>query len=785
MQNNHIMRKQIYYSFKTLIHDKATSLIKVVSIGVGLAMCLLLFARISYERSYDTGFHDHENLYQLWMQWNFNGYWCDPNEVCVGKAAGGLYDEMPDIVESVTTVARWIDRYALYDGERRFDDSFIAADSLFFQTMGITVLQGNPVTDLAMRDVVYVSDRFARKIFGDVDPIGKVLSYDRRIPLTVKGVYHGVQPNSGLCPEAVVSMPTVWSRGESEGFGYNYSWTGGDSWLSYVRLKPEFDDRESLDDRIALVVDRHVPAGEGNIPIRITARRMTETHLSYDDARRMVIIMTVLAIALLAITTLNYVLISISSLGRRSKVVGVHKCIGAGDGSVFAMFMWETFIVMAGAVIVAVLLLLNFRTLIEDTTGASVTDLFALERLWVAVLVLLVFFAVGGILPGRMFASIPVTQVFRRFTERRTMWKRALLAVEFAGVAFISGLLCEMMVQYRYLVDKDMGYDPEMLAVGRNPAQDSAAVDAYMAFFTNLPYVEEMSSSDNDPAGGYSGMFVNDEGGTEFSTRYDVTLKNYPELMGMNVIQGRVPEEYDEVMVNQTFIRWMHWNEPTVLSDHPLIHLKFNGSYKLVGVLEDFNILGYFQEPMPFLLVHTRRLRETIWLKLKPPFEDSFRRLNADVKEAFPGNDNEFTSYKRQVVEMYDSVRTFRNATLMAAVAVVFITFMGLIGFIGDEIRRRAKEIAVRKVNGAEASDVIGLLSADIMWTAVPAVVVGSVIAWWVGDMWLRQFAVSPGLMWIYAALSGIAVLRVIFACVVIMSKKTAEENPSINLKSE
>ena len=69
MQNQHIMRKQIYYSFKTLVHDRVTTLIKMVSIGVGLAMCLLLFTRISYERSYDTGFTEHERIYQLWMEW--------------------------------------------------------------------------------------------------------------------------------------------------------------------------------------------------------------------------------------------------------------------------------------------------------------------------------------------------------------------------------------------------------------------------------------------------------------------------------------------------------------------------------------------------------------------------------------------------------------------------------------------------------------------------------------------------------------------------------------------
>lgn len=172
-------------------------------------------------------------------------------------------------------------------------------------------------------------------------------------------------------------------------------------------------------------------------------------------------------------------------------------------------------------------------------------------------------------------------------------------------------------------------------------------------------------------------------------------------------------------------------------------------------------------------------------MKLKAPLDENLRRLRADMKEAFPGVDNEFESYEKIVTDSYDSVRTFRNATLMAAVAVIFITFMGLIGFIGDEIQRRAKEIAIRKVNGAESSDIVRLLAADIMWTAVPSVIVGAGVSCWVGDIWLRQFAVSPRAIWLVAVAAGVAVLLVILACVVIMSRKTAEENPSINLKTE
>ena len=171
-------------------------------------------------------------------------------------------------------------------------------------------------------------------------------------------------------------------------------------------------------------------------------------------------------------------LISISSLAHRAKAVGVHKCSGAGGGTVFGMFLLETGIIIFCALLLMAVLLLNFRDFVEDTTAAKLSMLFAPERIWVPVSVVAVLFVVGGMLPGRLFAGIPVSQVFHRYTESKKGWKRPLLSIQFAGVAFICGLMCVVMMQYRYVLDKDMGYNPKNLAVGELYMDDEASRDA-------------------------------------------------------------------------------------------------------------------------------------------------------------------------------------------------------------------------------------------------------------------------------------------------------------------
>lgn len=121
------------------------------------------------------------------------------------------------------------------------------------------------------------------------------------------------------------------------------------------------------------------------------------------------------------------------------------------------MFLLETGIIILLALLLMLLILVNFREFFEDTTAAKLESLFAFDRLWVPLFTVFLLFLVGGILPGRMFARIPVSQVFHRYTEGKKGWKRPLLFIQFAGVTFICGLMCVVMVQYKYVLNQRYG----------------------------------------------------------------------------------------------------------------------------------------------------------------------------------------------------------------------------------------------------------------------------------------------------------------------------------------
>lgn len=770
--------KQLYYVIQTLLRGRGSNIIKVISLGLGLTMSILLFARVAYEQSFDKCFKDYDNLYQVFSIFSTENEPGTESEMNYGPVAGAILENFPEEVEAATSLCHWMSS-PLYNGSNSFDVKKIQADSLFFRTLGIEVLSGNPEKELVQSDVIFLCNSLAKQMFGEENPIGKVITYDKTIQLTVKGTYADLPENATLNPEAVISLPTIFTR---EGRN-SYSWRGGDSWYEYIRFRPGAD-KETVHNRLDAMIQKYRP-DEDKKTYNYTAvlHPIRETYGGSDEVKRMSNIMSILGFAILFIAALNYVLISISSLSYRAKSVGVHKCSGANEGTVFGMFLIETGIVIVAALLLMGLILFNFREFIEDTVSTKLEMLFAPDRIWVPLAVIAVLFFIGGVLPGRMFARIPVTQVFRRYSEGKKGWKRPLLFIQFAGVAFICGLMCVVMTQYHYVLNKDAGYTTKQMAYGYlNIDNKESESDAARHFLQNLPYVAAVSSASYPPFVGLSGMMIQDESGKKlFSSRFCGAMEDYPALMGMTMKAGRMTRDKNEVVVNETFAQWMRWGKDVVGRN---VHAE-GDTYKVVGVLKDFHTGSFYNEQQPLIMYLNRYFGNCVQMRLKEPFAENLRKLNKEAAAAFPDRTVRFKSMEEAVTGRYNAIRVFKNATLLSAITMFFVMLMGLIGYTTDEVRRRSKEIALRKVNGAEVSNVLEMLSKDVLYVAVPAVIVGTVGSWYLSGVWMDQFAEQVPIHWAVYLLIAIANLAIIVACVLWKSWKIANENPVNSIKSE
>lgn len=770
--------KQIYYTFRSLSQNKAATTIKVLSLTLGLGMSIILFAGIAYTLSYNKCLRDYDSIYQLMMQFETAGNKSDITRQCYGKLAGSLYEELPDVIESAVAMRDLGNCFDMADG-RNLPYFTTAADSLFFETMGINVISGNPRLDLQQNDVIYVSTRMVDEVFHGENPVGTQLirGHDKA---TIKGVFEALPANCDITCDIVLSLPSLLNRG----IGY-FGWDGGSGWTEFVRLKDKDIDPERLHALINQVTERHTPPADDN-SCETFAVSIRDNILKNSDIRHRLMILGALALALFLITALNYALMSISTLSKRAKAIGVHKCCGADSNTIFGMFVWETVTITLIALLLMGIMLGLFNDTISEFTGDPLTEMLNADRAWVIVVVALMMVAVGAAIPGRLFARVPVSQVFRRFSERNNGWKRVLLFIELVGVSFVFAWLCATSLQYRHLRTADKGYDSDLLVQVENMTLDISP-EAVYNFIRSHQAVEGIASSYSCPAFGYSGEYIRDvNGNIIFSSRTDDCSPNYVEVMGMTLLAGRAPQQEGEAIVNQEFLRQSGLPENTSpTAGEGLFTNAERGRVRITGIVKDFNIGGFYDEQEPIIMHYIGNPASPFTVRLKQPVNESIKLLNESLGD-YMGNDG---FWILQVSELgangYSSIKIMIFIFSLAIIIIVIITSMGMIGFINDEIQRKSKEIAIRKINGATAREVVELLCSNMLKTAVPAVAIGTLAAWFFQRAWFSQYStVVSGIGLWYVAIA-LLIIIVVIAVVALMTQRIAKENPVTSLRNE
>lgn len=769
--------KQIYYVIQTLIHGRSSNIIKVISLTLGIGISVLIFAREAFEFNFDTCYDDYERLCAVKITWiSQDGE--DSGFMTLGPTAKAIAENFPKEIESATATLRWWGSNTLFYGNNRFTPGFQVVDTCFFQTMGVKLLSGD-LKEMGNPDVLYLSESFAKEAFAGKSPIGEVMKYNKNMSMTVKGVYKDFPENSSFygC-NTLISLATILKYGWS-----NWGWDGGDSYFAYVRLY-KASDMETVNKRLPEMVKKYKPQEmlDRGMDWKIELIPITRFRIEndFDGATGMIWIMIILGTIILFTVTLNYVLSSISSISRRAKAIGVHKCSGAETGTIFGMFLWETGIIIVVSLLFMAFLLLNFQDMLEDLTDVTFKTLFNFENIWAPACVVLFLFLIGSILPGSIFSRIPVTQVFHRYSESKKGWKRPLLFVQFVGVAFIFALLVLVMMQTHHITTKERGYNSERIAY---TFYSFGNEDNARTTIRNLPYVEDAASCDQPLMVGLSGIIVTADNGQQISVRCNLFDKYYLPFAGLKLKEGKNVEKKGDILVNESFLKTMHWEENPIgrqVRDNETIY------GNIVGVLEDF-VVGnpVYSGLQPLLVLYKSQFGGCVQLRLKKPFDESLKRLNEDMLSIYPQGDIVFSSGEEYIKQQNRGVTNFLHAAVMAAVTIFFITLMGLIGYVNDETQRRSKEIAIRKVNGAEVSTILHIFVFDIFITALPAVILGSVGAWYVGDLWMSQFADVIEFDILYYVVIAICVMALITGCVVFKSWWIANENPVKSIKSE
>lgn len=789
----------ISYALRTLFKKGRSNSIKIICLALGLAVGCLIISKVYFESSYETFYPDYERIYRV-NQFAIQNGEAKEWPLTPGGVAPGIVAEIPG-VESGTRYSFTFDERMpwLTEEKEEINLKIYLADSCFFDVFQRPILIGN-TKDLGKGDRAFISETTAKKLGGIEASLGQkiTLKMNPEYQYEIAGVFKDIPTNSMFNYDVVASIKLFgdWSLN---------NWLGNDRYTSFIKLMPGVTP-ESLTDELRKMQERHYDIEElkqHGFDITYTLTSLNDIHNGDKDVRRTCSLLSILAIALIVVSVLNYLLLVVSTIISRNKEIAVKKCYGATPRQIFSMTFSESFVHLFIALLLAVGLIFLFQNMAEGLLDAPLSALLT-GKAWIVIsAICIVVLIVTSLAPAYALGKIPVSAAFRAHKKNNRVWKLTLLVVQLLATGFIVAMLVTIARQYHHINHSDPGYAFENLYVC--PAEQLTKDERNLLGdeLKALSGVEDVAYCYSLPLDAQSGNNValpgEDRELFNFADLYSVS-ENYLDVMEIPLIEGRHFEQGRDqggkMMVSRKFVDKVHQltdiEGSIVGRDFVITEHSFGSqpTYEVIGVYEDFR-LGMAQSvderPSVMLFEDDKNAlveARGIVIKLKSMDSENAKAIYDTIERLFPNRNLEATSYSTFVALFSQDEKNLRDSITICSIIALIITLIGLWAYVQDDVNRRRKEIAVRRVNGAEASDIRKLFMRDISWFAIPALIVGAIGAYFASGLWLQKFSVVIDLGIFWFVIVVLTLYAIVLSIVLLRASRAASTNPTIALNA-
>ncbi len=773
------------------------TIIKALSLGTGLAIGMLLIAKVCYEMSYDTCYADYDQIYQIRTVYTQHGEERDYPQIS-GAIAPGFKEHVP----GVEVATRWT---FIFNSDKFIDEQknvingeCVVADTSFFDVFNTEILSGNPKEAFTKIAVAMVSESFAEKLGGISEAVGQIIYNEemQNFKVEIGGVFKDFPHHSSIRNDVIISMASLVASSTE-------NWFGNDRYRGYVRLS-EGTDPDMLAPAIRLMQEKNYPpevkqmAETSGFDIHFFLAPLKGEHISSARMKNMMVILTVVAILLILISLLNYILMSVSALVKRSKEMGVRKCYGAAGANIYGIMFKEAAVDVAAALVVVAAIVLSLQTVIEDIVGVPVDALLVRGTYMTVVGVILAIFFIAAFVPGYLYSKIPAGAAIRNYKENKKIWKLGLLFIQTGICALLLTLMGVICAQYNKAVNDKPGYEYDDLLWTVLTGTDRSVHQGIMNDLRLVPGVLDVQVSHTLPLDSSSGnnVYLLDNGQENLFNIADQYCGSAGlfEMLEIPFIEGRYPQSPTEIAVSESFVEKMmefrDWSDGAVGKQVYITeHDDQIGAVTICGVYKDYRIntltnqdtrasIKFYGEVgkdhMPFMAIKVSEVTTEMMAKVEEVIQARIENKDVVVK-----------SYKDSMREAYSSERRMRNTVIIGCLVSIIIALFGLIGYVRDESQRRSKEMAVRKINGATVKEIMGIYVAEIMKLSIPAIIIGNVGAWFAASAWLRNFSEKIALSPWFFILADVTIILLVSGCVILNSLCISRSNPVESLKNE
>jgi putative ABC transport system permease protein len=784
-------------------------ILNIIGLTIGLTSFLLITIYVLHELSYDRFHKNYENIYRIKVKGVMAGATLD-QAITAAPMAETLLADYPEVLKAVriNRSGAWLVKY----GENRFnEDGVLFADSSFFSVFDFKLLSGDPKTALSNPRSMILTEKFARKYFGNEDPIGKRISLEADTNLyTVTGVIQNIPANSHFKFDMLGSLNSLGDSRSTEWLNHNY--------FTYIVLK-EGVKKTTMEAKFPEVVLKYVgPQIKKYIGITIEDFQRAGNQFGYEleplkdihlkgapqyqiepsGSITTVYIFAVIALLILVIAIINYINLATAKSAGRAKEVGIRKVSGSDKTGLILQFVGESLIIVTIATIIASLLVLVITPSFNHLIGKEISlKLFSGKGFIGIIALIVVVGTAAGAYPAFVLASFNPIEVLKGTLNPGSISKtlRGILVVFQFTVSIV--IIIGALVVYRqlnFMTSADMGIIKDNLLVIRRPDALDKKLESFKEQILQIPGVEKIANATAIPGTNNfnnNAFFLdNDPTKATYLINQDRVSFGFAEVMGIKLAEGRFfSKEYGTdttaIMINETAVKFLGLTDPVgkyIL--RPSNPGKFD-KLRIVGVMKDFNIASLHDKitPVCFTLMGGN-YEGYLCVRLNGKnIQEVIKSIENVWKDYSNRQPFQYSFFADEFNKNYETEFKTGRIFILFSVLAILIACLGLIGLITYMTTIRTREVGIRKTFGASRRIIVTLLSREVVVLILISSLVAYPVAYFGIKIWLQSFAEKIGVSPIIYIVASIIGLAIGWLSIIYQALKAAAYNPAESLR--
>jgi putative ABC transport system permease protein len=790
-----MIKNYLKTAWRNLVKNKFYSAINIFGLTVGLTVGLLILLWVNDELSFDRFHMNANNIYRVEAQMGTGTNTQILSDVSAPVSVFAL-KEIPGVESTVRMVSN--EDYALFTYNDKMlvphDNTIFYTDPAIFSVFGFKLLKGNAKDPFPSTRSIVITESTAKRFFGDVDPIGKVIRADNHDNYSISGVVADVPANSTIKFDMLFSIEIKKYQYDNNGYWKIGGAYWGDYFAStYMLLKPGVSPA-SVVKLLTQIHNKDIP-GTNASKVTFLAQPLTQLHLYNADGTpsgmQTVRIFIIVALFILLIASINYVNLSTARAILRSKEVSIRKIIGADKKQLFVQFVIETILFFAIALTLAFVLMFLLMPVYNNLSGKNLHFNLFDTSIWQVTGIAMFSTLIGSsIYPALLLSSFkPVNALKGKISPAvsNASFRKTLIVVQF--IFSVGLIICTLVInnQLKYIRNKELGYDKSFVFdfIMRDMEKNYEAIRSQLLSQTGVHGVASGSDNIIEIANSTSATeWDGKDPNTSFIIHPTYIDKYFMPFFKLKFVAGGnftgTKGDSAHFILNETAVR-----EAGIINP---IGKRFkldkqNGI--IIGVVKDFHFASLKQKIEPAVFGYGKEQPEMFVRTTGQDAQKAIAEVQKVFKQYNPGFLMDYSFMDHDYNNMYKADQQSGLLFNWFAGIAILISCLGLFGLATYTAQERVKEIGIRKVLGASITNITGMLSKDFLMLVGLSIIIASPIAWYAMNKWLQDFAYRITIEWWVFALAGVMALSIALATISFQSIKAAMANPVKSLKND